>query len=69
MKKFSEIRDLTVEELRKRMLSSREELFEMTMKHSMGQLAAPSQIRDKRRSISRIKTALSMKLKTTRGQK
>ena len=65
--KFGEIRDLTAEELRKRMLTSREELFEMTMKHSMGQLAAPSEITEKRKSIARIKTALSMKM--NRGQK
>lgn len=65
--KFSEIRDLTAEELRKRMLTSREELFEMKMKHSMGQLAAPSEITVKRKSIARIKSALSMKM--NRGQK
>lgn len=67
--KFSEIKDLTVEELRKRMLSSREELFELTMKHSMGQLAAPTDVTKKRKTIAKIKTALSMKMKSTRGQK
>lgn len=67
--KFADIQDLTGEELRKRFLSTREELFEMRMKHSMGQLAAPSEITEKRRDIARIKTALSMKMKSSRGQK
>ena len=42
--KFEEIRDLTVAELEKAMLSAREELFDMKMKHSLGQLASPSEI-------------------------
>lgn len=67
--KFSEIRDLTAEELRKRMLNMREEQFELKMKHSLGQLAAPSSLRETRRDVARIKTALSMKMKSSRGQK
>ena len=61
MMKFSEIKDLTVEELRKQQLALREELFELRMKHSLGQLNSPVQIRHKRRDIARVKTALSMK--------
>ena len=68
--KFAEIRDLTVAELRKRMLSAREELFDMKMKHSLGQLASPSEITTRRKDIARMKTALSLKLKSSdRGQK
>ncbi len=60
--KFSEIKDLTVEELRKRMKAMREELFESTMKHSLGQLANPVSIRVKRKDIARVQTALNAKL-------
>ena len=60
--KFKEIQDLTVEELRKRQLSMKEELFEAKMKHSLGQVASPIEIRARRRDVARIKTALNMKV-------
>lgn len=60
--KFADIRDLTVEELRKRLGQMREELFELNMKHSLGQVASPIIIRDMRKDIARVQTALSMKL-------
>lgn len=60
--KFAEIRDLTVEELNKRQVQMREELFEARMKHSLGQLNNPLVIRQLRRDIARIKTTLSAKL-------
>jgi len=60
--KYSEIKDLTVEELCKRMSAMREEVFEMKMKHSLGQLADPVAIRLKRKDISRVQTALNVKL-------
>ncbi|MCB0421811.1 MAG: 50S ribosomal protein L29 [Bdellovibrionales bacterium] len=60
--KYNDIKDLTVDELRKRQKSSREELFELKMKHSLGQVANPLQIRYVRKDIARIKTALQAKL-------
>ena len=60
--KYSEIKDLTVEELRKKGAEMREELFEMRMKNQLGQLGNPLQIRSLRKDISRIKTALTKKL-------
>ena len=60
--KYSEIKDLTVEELRKRHVAMREEMFEMKMKHSLGQLADPVAIRYKRRDLARVQTALNTKL-------
>ena len=59
---FSDIKDLTVEELNKRYKTTRYELFEMKMKHSMEHLANPMEIRKTRRNIARIKTALNQKL-------
>lgn len=61
--KFQDIKDLTVEELRKKMVGTREELFEITMKHSLGQVASPIEIRHKRRDLARMYTALNVKLK------
>ena len=60
--KFTDIKDLTVEELRKRRKMVREELFEATMKHSLGQMGNPIEIRMKRKDLARIMTALNMKL-------
>jgi len=60
---FAEIKDLTVEELRKRQSTIRTELTEMKLKHSMGQVANPLEIRARRRDVARVKTALALKLK------
>jgi large subunit ribosomal protein L29 len=60
--KFKEISDLTVEELRKREKTMNEELFETKMKHSLGQVSNPLKIRDLRRNVARVKTALADKL-------
>lgn len=60
--KYSEIKDLTVEELKKRVSSLREELFEVKMKHSLGQLSDTDHIRRVRRDAARVKTALHTKL-------
>ncbi len=59
---YSEIKDLTVEELRKRSKQLREEMFELKMKHSLGQVSNPIQIRFKRRDLARILTAMNAKL-------
>lgn len=61
--KFQDIKDLTVEELRKRESQSRAELSEIKLKHMMGQVANPLEIRGRRRDIARMKTALASKLK------
>ncbi|OFZ11229.1 MAG: 50S ribosomal protein L29 [Bdellovibrionales bacterium RBG_16_40_8] len=60
--KFIDIRDLTVEELRKREKSIIEESFDLRMKHSLGQVGNPLQIRSLRRDRARIRTALAAKL-------
>ncbi len=60
--KFSDIKDLTVEELRKRDKALSVELFETKMKHSLGQVSNPLKIREIRRDLARVKTATSSKL-------
>lgn len=60
--KYEEIKELTANELRKRAVKLREELFESRMKHSIGQLGNPLEIRGKRRDLARLRTALHSKL-------
>ncbi|MGE0527250.1 MAG: 50S ribosomal protein L29 [Bdellovibrionales bacterium] len=60
--KYAEIKDLTSSEMRKRVMQLREELFEARMKHSLGQLGSPLDIRKKRKDLARLKTALQTKL-------
>ena len=60
--KFEEVKELTSNELRKRVSQIRAELFESRMKHSLGQLGNPVEIRTKRREMARLMTALHMKL-------
>lgn len=60
--KFSDIKDMTVEELRKKERALRVDLFETKMKHSLGQINNPLSIRYLRKDIAKVKTALSTKL-------
>lgn len=60
--KFAEIKDMTVEELRKRSQQIREELFETKMKHSLGQVSNPLEIRRMRRDLARVLSAMNLKL-------
>ena len=62
--KYEEIKELTATELRKRTVQLREELFQSRMKHSIGQLGNPLEIRAKRRDLARLRTALQAKLGT-----
>jgi large subunit ribosomal protein L29 len=62
--KFEEIKDLTGDELRKKQMQLRDELFEMRMKHSLGQVGNALEIRARRRDLARVITALNMKLGT-----
>lgn len=56
--KFVEIKDLSVTELKKKRASLSEELFQARIKNSIGQLANPIEIRNLRRDIARINTAI-----------
>ena len=59
--KFSEIKDLTLEELLKREKSLKEESFMLEMKHALGQITNPLSVRSMRRDVARIKTAINQK--------
>lgn len=60
--KFEEIKNLTVEELRKKAVEMKEELFQLKMKNELGQVGNPLQIRLTRKDLARVNTALTQKL-------
>ena len=56
--KFTEIKDMSVTELKKKRSTLSEQLFEARMKNSIGQMANPLTIRQLRRDIARINTVI-----------
>lgn len=59
--KVQEIRDLSTEELVKKVDSFEEELFNLRFQARLGQLANPLQLRTIRKDIARAKTVLRQK--------
>lgn len=60
--KFQEIKDLSVVELKKKRAALSEELFQARIKNSIGQLSSPIEIRNLRRNIAKINTAIVKKV-------
>jgi len=60
--KFVEIKDLSVTELKKKKTALSEELFQARIKNSIGQLSNPIEIRDLRRNIAKVNTAIVKKV-------
>lgn len=59
--KFSDIENKSVPELIKQKNELSTKLFDMKMKNSLGQLSGPHQVRNVRRDIARINTAIVRK--------
>jgi len=59
--KASELRNKSAEELRKELLSLREEQFKLRMQKAVGQLGQTHLLRQSQRDIARIKTVLTEK--------
>lgn len=59
--KFSEVKDLSNTELVKKINEKKNEMFQLKMKHSLGQLANPMQVRTGRKELAVIMTALQQK--------
>jgi large subunit ribosomal protein L29 len=57
--KMKDLRELTVEELGNKQDALWTELFAMRVKHALGQLENPLQLRAARRDIARVKTLLT----------
>ncbi len=58
---YSELAALSGAELKKRINETRATMFEARMKNALGQLANPMVIRQGRREVARMQTALNAK--------
>ena len=59
--KASELRDKSVEDLNKELLSLREEQFKLRMAKSTGQLGQSHLLKQTQRDIARVKTVIAQK--------
>ena len=57
----TELRDLSVDELRQREHDLEDQLFRMRIQKAVGQLDAPLKLRTTRRDLARVKTVLRQK--------
>jgi len=60
--KASELRDKSAEELNSELLKLREEQFKLRMAKGTGQLGQPHLLKQTKRDIARVKTALQQKV-------
>ncbi|RYZ81560.1 MAG: 50S ribosomal protein L29 [Proteobacteria bacterium] len=60
--KFTEIKDLSVADLKKKRSGLSDELFQARIKNTIGQLSNPIEIRNLRRDIAKINTAIVKKV-------
>jgi large subunit ribosomal protein L29 len=56
--KYAELKDLTAEELRQKAAELQEDLFKLRLRQATTQVENPMRIRQLRRDIARIRTAL-----------
>ena len=56
--KVKEIRELSNEEINKKLVEVKEELFNLRFQQATGTLEKPSRIRDLRHTVARMKTVL-----------
>ena len=57
--KAKEIRDLSADELKQKLIDSEKELFNLRIQQASSQLEKPDRIRQVRRDIARIRTVLN----------
>lgn len=55
----NELRKLTTEELNKKLLECKEELFNLRMQKATGMIEKPSRITELRKTVARIKTIIN----------
>ena len=60
---FEDIKDLNVVELQKKIRETKEKMFEARMKNAMGQMTNPISIRQMRRDIAKLRTAMTANTK------
>lgn len=69
MKKASEFRTMTVDELRQEETNLRKELFNLRFQQVTGEIENPLRIRHVRKDIARVLTVINEKSKAERGEK
>ena len=57
--KVKEVRELSTEEINKRLVEAKEELFNLRFQQATGNLEKPSRIHELRKEVARIKTILN----------
>ena len=56
--KASEIREMKIDEMEQKLSDLKEELFNLSFQHEIGQLENPQRMKETRRDIARIKTII-----------
>ena len=64
--KAADVREMGIDELRAREKELDDQIFRLRIQKSMGQLEAPTKVRDLRRDLARIKTILREKAASQR---
>jgi large subunit ribosomal protein L29 len=68
--KASEIRDLNMEEMHRKLTDLKQELFNLRFQHETGQLENPQKMKQAKRDIARVKTVIKQsELNTNDGLK
>jgi large subunit ribosomal protein L29 len=67
--KIKEIREMTIDELRLRKRELRQESFHLRLQQQAGQLEKPSQLREIRREVARLETAVTEKTRKAQEAK
>ena len=65
--KAAELREMTLEELRKLEQDTREKLFRLRVRNRLGQLDSPMEIRKTRKDLARILTVIREKERMQAG--
>ena len=60
--KQKEVKELSIDELNEKLLSFQKELSDLKMTHAISPIENPMQIKNLRKTISRINTELTVKL-------
>jgi large subunit ribosomal protein L29 len=56
--KASEIRDMNIDEMEQKLSDLKDELFNLSFQHEIGQLENPQRMKETKRDIARIKTII-----------
>ena len=57
--KTSEIRDLSLDEMHRKVAELKEELFNLRFQHEIGQLENPQRMKQTKREIAKLKTIIA----------